>query len=501
MDLLNNLELGFAVAFSPFNLLFCFIGCIIGTIIGVRPGIGPSGTMALLLPLSLAVPAEASLIMMAGIYYGSQYGGSTTAILLRMPGEASSSVTTIDGYEMARQGRGGAALAVAALGSLFGGTVATIFVAALSPILSKVALSFGATEYVSLMVLGLIGSVILAHGSVFKSIAMILLGLSLGLVGIDANSGLPRFTFGIINLTEGIPIVPLAIGLFGISEIIRNLDTRQVEQIEMAKVTRLWPTREDFRRAWPAVLRGTGVGSLLGVLPGGGALLSSFASYALEKKVSGHVEEFGRGAVEGVAGPETANNAAAQTSFIPLLTLGLPTNVVMALMVGAFMIQGIQPGPLILQKQPNLVWGLIASMWIGNLMLVIINLPLIGIWVKLLRVPYDILFPVILVCCAVGAYSLGNNAFDVSMVAVFGILGYVLAKLECEPAPLILGFILGPIIEQNLRRALLISYGDPMVFVQRPMSLVMLIAAVILLILLILPSFRRTREVAFTEEE
>ena len=499
MDILSGLWIGLGVALSPENLLFCFIGALLGTLIGVLPGLGPVATIALLLPITFGLPATAAIIMLAGIYYGAQYGGSTTAILINLPGETSSVVTTLDGYRMAQQGRGGTALATAALASFFAGSVATVFIAVAGPLLTKVALSFSSAEYFALMVLGLIASVVLAHGSVPKAIAMIFVGLGLGLCGTDVNSGSLRYTFGIQELSDGIGFVPIVLGLFGIAEVIRNLERVDWKTSTIAKVTRLWLSREDFRRAAPATVRGTLLGSFLGVLPGGGAAIAAFAAYGLEKKVSKQPQEFGNGAIEGVAGPESANNAAAQTSFIPLLTLGLPTNAVMALMVGALIIQGIQPGPLMVERQPDLFWGLVASMWLGNVMLLVINLPLVGLWVRLLKVPYDLLYPAILVFSAIGVYSLNNTVFDVYVAALFGLIGYILLKLDCEPVPLILGFVLGPLMEEHLRRALLLSRGDPLVFVERPISLGLFVVAALLLAIVVLPAFRRRREVMFQE--
>jgi TctA family transporter len=468
-------------------------------LIGVLPGIGPIATIAMLLPLTFHLEPVAGLIMLAGIFYGAQYGGSTTAILVNLPGETSSVVTCIDGHQMARQGRAGAALAVAALGSFFAGTISTGIIAIFAPPLAIVGRSFGAPEYFSLMTLGLIAAVVLAHGSVLKAVAMIILGLLLGLVGTDGNTGGQRFTFGLKELSDGIDVATLAIGVFGVGEIIANLAQPQHERSVLAKITRLWPTADDFRRAWPAVLRGTGLGSILGVLPGGGAVLSSFAAYALEKKVAKDPSQFGRGAVEGVAGPESANNAGAQTSFIPMLTLGIPGNAVMALMIGALMIHGIQPGPQIMVERPAMFWGMIASMWIGNLMLLVINLPLIGMWVQLLKVPYRFLYLSILLFCGIGVYTVSNSATAILLAAMFGVAGYVFMRLECEPAPMILGFVLGPLMEENLRRALRISGGDPMIFVNRPISLGLLIASLCLLALIALPTIRSKREEAFQE--
>jgi putative tricarboxylic transport membrane protein len=498
MELFHHLAVGFAVALTPANLLFALAGALIGTLIGVLPGIGPIATIAMLLPLTFHLEPTSGLIMLAGIFYGAQYGGSTAAILVNLPGETSSVVTCIDGHQMARQGRAGAALAVAALASFFAGSVATLLIATFAPPLAKIGQSFGAPEYFSLMVLGLIAAVVLAHGSVIKAVAMIILGLLIGLVGTDGNTGGTRFTFGITELTDGIDVATLAIGVFGIGEIIWNLSQPQEQRsLVVRRITRLWPTRTDFQRSWRAALRGTALGSVLGVLPGGGATLSAFAAYALEKKSSPHPGEFGRGAVEGVAGPESANNAGAQTSFIPMLTLGIPGNAVMALMIGALTIHGIQPGPQIMTERPGMFWGMIASMWLGNAMLLIINLPLIGIWVLLLRVPYRFLYLAILLFCAIGVYTVNNSSAAVLLAALFGISGYVFTRLECEPAPMILGFVLGPLMEENLRRALRISGGDPAIFVQRPISLGLLIAALLLCALVALPAIRSKREAAF----
>jgi len=440
------------------------------------------------------------LIMLAGIFYGAQYGGSTTAILVNLPGETSSVVTCIDGHQMARQGRAGSALAIAALGSFFAGTVATAIIAMFAPPLASVGQSFGAPEYFSLLVLGLVAAVVLAHGSVIKAIAMIILGLLLGLVGTDGQTAAQRFTFDLTQLSDGIDFAVLAIGVFGVGEIIANLAQGEHRRSTIEqRIVRLWPTRDDFRLAWPAVLRGTALGSLLGILPGGGATLSSFAAYVLEKKFARDPSRFGRGAVEGVAGPESANNAGAQTSFIPMLTLGIPGNAVMALMIGAMTIHGIQPGPQVMTERPTLFWGMVASMWIGNLMLLVINLPLIGIWVQLLKVPYRFLYLAILLFCAIGVYTIGNSPFAVLLAAFFGVLGFIFVRLDCEPAPMILGFVLGPLMEDNLRRAMRISSGDPMIFLNRPISLGLLIAAGTLLVLVALPAIRGKREEAFVE--
>ena len=473
---------------------------LLGTLIGVLPGIGPVATIAMLLPSTYALPPVSALIMLAGIYYGAQYGGSTTSILLNMPGETSSAVTCLDGYQMARRGQAGAALAIAALGSFFAGTVGTVMVATVAIPLSEFALKFGPAEYFSLMVLGLIGSSVLARGSLLKAIGMIALGLLLGIVGTDVNSGVQRFAFGVPELSDGLGVASVAMGLFGFAEIITNLESPERREVLKTKVKGLWITRDQFRQAWPAVLRGTGLGSVLGLLPGGGAMLASFASYAVEKKVAKDPSRFGKGAIEGVAGPESANNAGAQSSFIPLLTLGIPENAVMAMMVGAMTIHSIQPGPQVMTSNPGLFWGLIASMWVGNLMLVVLNLPMIGMWIRLLTVPYRLLYPAILLFCSIGVFTISNTNFDVMQTAAFGLVGVLFVKLEFEPAPLLLGFVLGPMMEENLRRALLLSRGDPSVFVTRPISLAMLLVAVALLLLIAAPKFRSTRDVAFQED-
>jgi TctA family transporter len=503
MDLFNNLALGFSVAFTMQNLMYAFIGCFLGTVIGVLPGIGPLATIAMLLPATYALPPVAALIMLAGIYYGAQYGGSTTAILVNLPGESSSVVTVIDGYQMARNGRAGPALAAAGLGSFFAGCVGTLILAAFAAPLTELAFKFGPAEYFSLMILGLIGAVVLASGSLIKAIAMIVLGLLLGMVGTDVNSGVARYSFDIPELTDGIGFIVIAMGVFGYGEIISNLGKHASErEVFTANVTGLMPTREDFRNMIPAVLRGTALGSLLGILPGGGAVMAAFAAYTLEKKTKLRPGEvpFGKGNIRGVAAPESANNAGAQTSFIPLLTLGIPPNAVMALMVGAMTIHNIQPGPQVMTSNPELFWGLIASMWIGNSMLIILNLPLIGIWIKLLSVPYRWLFPSIVLFCAIGVYSTNNTTFDIWLVGIFGFIGYLFIKLGTEPAPLLLGFILGPMMEEYLRRALLLSRGDWSVFLTRPLSAGLLAAAVLLLVVVLMPSVKSKRDEAFVED-
>ncbi|MFZ0097111.1 MAG: tripartite tricarboxylate transporter permease [Gemmobacter sp.] len=501
MDLISNLGLGFATAASPENLLFCLIGVILGTLIGVLPGIGATATIAMLLPITFQLEPVSSLIMLAGIYYGAQYGGSTTAILINMPGESSSAVTAIDGYQMARRGKAGTALAVAALGSFFAGTVATLLVALFAPPLTVIALKFGAAEYFSLMVLGLVSAIALAHGSILKALAMVVLGLLLGLVGTDIYTGTPRFTLGITEYADGLNFVALAVGVFGIAEILRNLEGEQDRTVLGTNLGGLFPTREDLKQMVAPMVRGTALGSILGILPGGGAVLASFASYTMEKRLSDRPQEFGQGAIAGVAGPESANNAGAQTSFIPLLTLGIPANPVMALMVGAMIIQGIVPGPNVATEQPALFWGIIASMWIGNLMLVVLNLPLIGLWVRLLKVPYHVLFPIIMAFCSIGVYSVNSNVYDLFAVAFFGLLGYALIKLRCEPAPLLLGFVLGPMLEENLRRAMILGRGDPSIFVTRPISAFLLALTVGVLVVVLLPSIRKKRDEVFVEAD
>jgi putative tricarboxylic transport membrane protein len=516
MDLIQNLALGFGVVFQfvdlkigflgisipfPMNIFLCFVGAMVGTLIGVLPGIGPLATIAMLLPITFGLPPVGALIMLAGIYYGAQYGGSTTSILINIPGESSSVVTALDGHQMAKQGRAGPALAIAAIGSFIAGCFSTVLVAALGAPLTSLALLFGPAEYFSLMVLGLVFAVVLARGSILKAIAMILFGLLLSTVGSDIETGQSRMAFDIPELADGIGFVTVAMGVFGYAEIMRNLEQTESRDIVQSKVTGLMPTWPDFKVAAPAIGRGTILGSILGILPGGGAVIAAFAAYTFEKKMSKTPERFGHGAIEGVAAPESANNAAAQTSFIPLLTLGIPPNAVMALMVGAMTIHGIVPGPQVMTKQPDLFWGLIASMWVGNLMLVVINLPLVGLWVRLLRVPYRMLFPAILIFCAIGVYSINNAPADAIMVATFGLVGYWFVKHDFEPAPMLLGFVLGPLMEENLRRAMLIARGDPTTFVTRPISGGLLFLAALLLVLAVMPMIRSKRDEVFVEGE
>lgn len=502
MDMINNLVLGFGVALSLQNLMLCLLGCLIGTLIGVLPGVGPIATIAMLLPITFGLPPVGALIMLAGIYYGAQYGGSTTAILVNIPGEATSVVTVLDGHQMARNGRAGVALGVAALGSFFAGTVATLVIAALAVPLTRVALLFGPAEYFSLMVMGLIFAVVLARGSVVKAIGMVLCGLMLSTVGQDLETGADRMTFRWAELSDGLDFATIAMGMFGFAEILRNLENPETRDVLKNKIGKLLPDWNDIKQSIAPVLRGTAIGAGLGILPGNGAVLGPFASYTVEKKIARDPSRFGKGAIEGVAGPESANNAGAQTSFIPLLTLGIPPNAVMALMVGAMTIHGIVPGPQVMERRPDLFWGMIASMWVGNLMLLVINLPMIGVWVKLLKVPYRMLFPSILMFCCIGIYSINNNPFDVMMTAFFGLVGYGLIKCGFEVAPLLLGFVLGRLMEEYLRRSILMSRGDWSVFVDyvnRPISAGLIAVAVIMVIIAFLPSINRKRDAVFTE--
>jgi TctA family transporter len=493
-DLLANLGFGFAVALSWENLFYAFVGCVLGTLIGVLPGVGPFATFAMLLPITYYLPPIGAIIMLSGVYYGAQYGGSTTSILVNIPGEASTVVTCLDGHAMAKQGRAGAALAVAALASLFAGSVVTVLIAVAGPPLVQVALAFGPAEYVSMIVVGLLSAVLLTQGSVLKGVMMVLLGALLGTVGTDVNTGTQRFTFDITQFADGLGFVPIAMGIFGLAEIATNLERTGGKGQSIAPVSRLWPSREDFRAAWPATLRGTALGAGLGVLPGGGATIASFAAYSLERKVAKDPRRFGNGAVEGVAGPEAANNAGAQATFIPMLSLGIPPNGLMALMLGAMMIQGITPGPLIMTNQPALFWGLIASMWIGNLMLVILNLPLIGLWVRLLSIPYGYLFPAILLLCAMGTFSVNGSTLEVYLMAFFGLAGILFRKLDCPLAPMLLGMVLGPQLEEQLRRALLLNDGDWSVFLTQPISAGFLGFGALLTLLIVLPAVRRRRD-------
>jgi putative tricarboxylic transport membrane protein len=497
VELLDNLALGFETALTFQNLIYAFVGCLLGTMIGMLPGLGPLATVSMLLPFTYALPPLGALIMLAGIYYGAAYGGSTTAILVNLPGETSAVVTLLDGHQMARQGRAGVALATAALGSFFAGCVGVLVLAAFAAPLAEMAFQFGPADYFSLMVLGLLGAVSLASGSVIKAIGMVVLGLLLGLVGTDVTSGTTRFTFGLLELWDGIDFIVIAVGVFAFGEVIATLESREKRGAFTGRITNLWPTRKDFRRMAPAVLRGSAIGSMTGALPGAGLSIASFFAYSLEKKVSKTPEIFGKGAIEGVAAPESANNAAAQTAFVPTLTLGIPGSATMALMLGAMTIHNIQPGPQVMTSHPALFWGLIVSMWIGNLVLVVLNLPLVGMWAQLLKVPYRALYPAILIFCCVGVYSVQNSTFDVFLAAGFGLIGYMFRKFDCEPAPLMLGFVLGPMLEEYFRRAMVLADGDFSVFVMRPISLTLLSLAAVLVALVALPSFRKTREEVF----
>ena len=493
MELFHNLLYGFGVALSLQNLLYCFVGCLLGTLIGVLPGIGPMATVAMLMPLTFTIPPVAALIMLAGIYYGAMYGGSTTSILVNLPGETASVVTCIDGYQMARQGRAGPALAIAAIGSFFAGTVCTLIIAMFGPPIAEIAFEFRAPEYFSLMLMGLITAAVLAHGDMSKSLAMVVLGLLLGVVGTDLNSGVQRFSFNILELSDGISFVTVAVGVFAMGEIISNLGEKEERVIFTAKVTHLFPSKDDMKKSIAPIVRGTVLGAFFGVLPGTGPAIASFSSYMLEKKIAKDPSQFGHGAIQGVAGPESANNADAQCKFIPMLTLGIPASGTMAMMLGALIIQGITPGPQVMVKNPDLFWGLIASMWIGNLMLLVLNLPLVGMWVYLLKVPYRMLFPAIMVFSSIGIYSVNNSSVELFLAALFGALGFVWLKLKCPAAPMLLGFVLGPILEENLRRALLLSRGDPSVFFTRPISLGFMIVTAVILLLMALPAVRKRK--------
>jgi putative tricarboxylic transport membrane protein len=489
MDFFSNQILGFSIALSLANLFYAFVGAVLGTAIGVLPGLGPATTIALLLPVTYTMDATSAVILLAGVYYGAMYGGSTTSILLNIPGEASSVVTCLDGYQMARKGRAGPALGISAIGSFIAGTIGIFLMAMVAPALARFALKFGPAEYSALVFCGLLMAVYLSEESILKGLLMMLIGLLLGMVGIDPVHGEERFTFGLLRLTDGINFILVAMGLFAVSELLVNLETPAgAADVFKTSLKGLLPTKEDWRKCWAPLSRGTSIGFLIGVLPGGGAIISSFMAYALEKKFSKHPEEFGQGAIEGVASPEAANNAASTSSFIPLLTLGIPGNNAIAMLFVALMIHGIQPGPLLLTEHPNLFWGVIASMYIGNVMLLGLNLPLIGLWVRLLKVPYHFLAVLIVVIVMIGAYSLKNSAFDVGMIVIFGILGYVARKNGFPFAPCVLAMILGRTLEQSVQQALKISGADPMIFIERPISAALL--ALIVLVVLI-PVFRR----------
>ncbi|MBX3531593.1 MAG: tripartite tricarboxylate transporter permease [Rhizobiaceae bacterium] len=499
MELIANLQVGFAAVLTLDAIFYCLLGALLGTLIGVLPGIGPAATISLLLPFTFGIEPLPALIMLSGIYYGSQYGGSTTAILLNLPGESSSVVTALDGYKMARQGKAGKALATAAIGSFVAGSIATVMIAAVASPMAELALKFGAAEYFALVVLGIVICIVMARGSLLKAFAMVVMGILLGTVGVDANSGAERYMFGLSGLADGISFVAAAMGLFGLTEIIANLSSRDSDQRGTHKVGSLLLTRKDAREITPPILRGTVIGSILGVLPGSGALLASYLSYSFEKRIARHPERFGEGAIEGVAAPEAANNAAAQTSFIPMLTLGIPSNAIMAMMVGAMLIQGVQPGPSMIAKQPELFWGLIASMWIGNALLLVLNLPLVGLWARIISVPYNMLYPSILVLCCVGVFAINNSEFDILLMCGFALLGTLLMRSGCEPAPLLLGMILGPMLETYFGRAMALSRGDLTVFLTRPVSAVLLAVAFGAVVLVLLPKLSTARDRTFVE--
>jgi putative tricarboxylic transport membrane protein len=502
LDLIHYLLLGFSVVFEPLNLFYCFTGVLIGTLVGVLPGLGPVAAMSLLLPATFHTSPVASIIMLAGIYYGAMYGGSTTSILVNIPGEAASVMTCLDGYQMARQGRAGPALGISAFGSFIAGTIGIIGMMLISPPLVNFALKFGPPEYFSLMVLGLMILTFLTSASMVRALMMAALGLIVGTIGLDNISGLARFTFKVPELLDGVGLVPVVMGLFGISEVLLNIELKTKREVFTTKVKGLLPTLEDWARSVWAILRGTVIGFFLGILPGGGAVIASFVSYAVEKRVAKHPEEFGKGAIEGVAAPEAANNSAAQGAFIPLLTLGIPSNVVMALLLGALIVHGVTPGPLLLSQHPQLFWGVVASMYIGNAMLLALNLPLIGMWVQLLKVPYAILFPIIILFCLIGSYSINNSTTDVAIMLVFGVIGYLMKKLSLEAAPMVLAFVLGPMMETALRQALIKSRGSFSIFFTRPISATCLIIAIALMVIPLLPWFRRRRPgVALEREE
>ena len=500
MELLNYLGIGLSVALQPVNLFYCFVGVFIGTLVGVLPGIGPVGAMSLLLPTTFKATPEAAIIMLAGIYYGAMYGGSTTSILVNIPGEAASVVTCLDGYQMARQGRAGPALGIAAFGSFIAGTLSILGLMFLAPPLSKFALRFGPPEYFTLMVLGLTILIYLAHGSMPKALIMAGFGIILGLVGLDSINARPRFTFGKMELIDGVGLVPIVMGLFGVSEVLLNIEQVVRRDVLKTRVKGLLPTVKDWRDSTGPIARGSLLGFFLGILPGGGAVISSFISYAVEKRISKHPERFGTGAIEGVAGPESANNAATGGAFIPLMTLGIPPNVIMAMLLGAFMIHGVTPGPLMMKQNPGIFWGVIVSMYIGNIMLLILNLPLITIWVQVLKVPYKILFPLILLFCLIGVYSVNNVVFDIYIMLIFGIMGYLMKKFGYEGAPLVLAFVLGPLMENNLRKSLIMSQGDFTIFLARPLAAASLIVALFLLISPIIPRMGKKRKEIPKEE-
>ncbi len=492
MDI-SQIYLGFQTALTPLNLLFCAIGVTLGQIVGILPGLGPAAAIALLLPASFSLPSETAIIMLAGVYYGSMYGGTITSVLLNVPGESSSVVTCLDGYQMARQGRAGPALGIAAFGSFIAGTIGTITLMLLSPPLAEVALKFGPPEVFSLMALGMMALTIFVSGSILKGLSMAAVGVIIGSMGMDIISGRPRFTFGIHELMDGIGFVPVIMGLFGIAEVLISVEEMEKTKVFDTTIKDIFPTRQDWRESFLPIFRGTAIGFSLGILPGSGGVIASFASYAVEKRISKTPEKFGTGVIAGVASPESANNSAAAAGFVPLLALGLPPTVVMALLLGALLIHGVQPGPMLFQAHPRVVWGVIASMYIGNVMLLLLNIPLIPLWVRCLKIPYQILFPLILLFCLIGSYSLNYSVIDVGFMVLFGFVGYLMKKCKYEPAPLILALVLTPMLENALRQSLIISRGNPLIFFQRPISLGFLVAAFCLLLLPIFSFFRKRR--------
>jgi putative tricarboxylic transport membrane protein len=495
MDIFAHAMMGFQVALQPANLFFCFMGVLIGTLVGVLPGLGPVAAMSLLLPSTFHVSPVSAIIMLAGIYYGAMYGGSTTSILVNIPGEAASVVTCLDGYQMARKGRAGPALGIAAFGSFIGGTLSIIGLMFMAPPLAEMALQFGPPEYFTLMLLGLIILTFLASGSMPKALMMAAFGLFLGLIGMDIMTATPRFTFNLYFLMDGVGLVPVVMGLFGVSEVLLNVEARIKQDVFQTKIKGLLPNLKDWRDStWP-IIRGSVLGFFLGILPGGGAVISSFVSYGVEKKCSRHPEKFGTGVIEGVAGPETANNAATGGAFIPLLTLGIPANAVMAMLLGALIIYGMQPGPMLIKQHPDLFWGVVTSMYIGNAMLLVLNLPLIGVWVKILKIPYPILFPLILLFCLIGVFSLNNNVGEIGLMLFFGGVGYLMKKFNYEAAPLVLALVLGPMMENALRQSLIMSNGSVSIFFTRPISLGIVLVVLALLLLPLLPWVKRKREV------
>jgi len=494
MELLQNILYGFSIGLQPFNLLFCFVGVLLGTLVGVLPGIGPVGAISILLPATFHMEPTAAIILLAGIYYGSMYGGSTTSILVNIPGEAASVVTCLDGYEMAKHGRAGPALAIAAIGSFAAGTIGLIGLVCFSEPLAAMALKFGYPEYFSIVLLGLTLIIYLTHGSAIKGLMMGALGIILSCVGIDPVSGTPRLTFDRMELADGIGIVPIAMGLFGIAEVMSNMEESTGRRVLSAKIKSLFPSLADLRRSKGAIIRGSVLGFFLGILPGGGAVISSFVSYGVEKKISKTPEKFGKGAIEGVAGPESANNAGASGAFVPLFTLGIPANIGMAVLFGAFVIHGLQPGPFFIKEHPDVFWGVVSSMYIGNALLLILNLPLVPMWVQVLKVPYRILFPLIVLFCLIGAYSLNNSIFDVFIMVGFGFLGFLFRKFGYESAPLILAFVLGPILELSLRQSLLLSKGTFLIFISRPISAVALLVAALVVATSLMPHFMRAKK-------